>query len=262
MALEISNQYLYTGRGPFDAKSLVKTYAELLLEETWLSDAGKSTAYNGMIVSVWLDTTKNGIYYLHDSLITNTFKAPDVTKEKNWHKIAEGSELADFVTSDSIKEIKLLNDQTILDVAQQVVTNTDNIAILNNNISGIQATLENIGSASTDTTAATGLYLSVEQITTSVDDINAKLVGIDNNTTVLQVIEATVEEAVKNISAAELTVATEEYLGGIKSGSGENIVSVDYDTGIASVSSVNVNSLVQNDGDVLILSGGGCLTQE
>jgi hypothetical protein len=34
MALEISNQYLYTGRGPFDAKSLVKTYAELLLEET------------------------------------------------------------------------------------------------------------------------------------------------------------------------------------------------------------------------------------
>ena len=67
MALEISNQYLYTGRGPFDTKSLVKTYAQLLSQQTWHSTADKVTAYNGMIVAVWLnkeDTTKNGIYFL------------------------------------------------------------------------------------------------------------------------------------------------------------------------------------------------------
>lgn len=99
MALEISNQYLYTGRGPFDAKSLVKTYADLLLENTWLSATGKNSAYNGMIVAVWLnkeDPAKNGVYYLHDSTVTSTFKAPNVTNEANWHKIAEMAELADF----------------------------------------------------------------------------------------------------------------------------------------------------------------------
>ena len=117
MALEISNQYLYTGRGPFDAKSLVKTYAELLLEETWLSEAGKSTAYNGMIVAVWLnkeDTTKNGIYYLHDSLITSTFKAPDVTKEENWHKLVEIDDLTAKLTAIDERLKALEEDSDVL----------------------------------------------------------------------------------------------------------------------------------------------------
>lgn len=113
MALEISNQYLYTGRGPFDTKSLVKTYAELLSEETWHSAADKVTAYNGMIVAVWLnkeDVTKNGIYFLHDSSITNTFKAPDVTKEENWHKLAEVSDLTAKLTAID-ERLKALEDQ-------------------------------------------------------------------------------------------------------------------------------------------------------
>jgi hypothetical protein len=117
MALEISNQYLYTGRGPFDTKSLVKTYAELLLEETWLSEAGKSTAYNGMIVAVWLnkeDTTKNGIYYLHDSLITSTFKAPDVTKEENWHKLVEIDDLTEKLAAIDERLTALEEDSDVI----------------------------------------------------------------------------------------------------------------------------------------------------
>jgi hypothetical protein len=55
-----------------------------------------------MIVAVWLnkdDTTKNGIYYLHDNLITSTFKAPDVTKEENWHKLVEIDDLTTKLTA-------------------------------------------------------------------------------------------------------------------------------------------------------------------
>ena len=101
MALEISNQYLFTGRGPFDAKSLVKTYDDLLSGKTWLTDDGKSSAYNGMIVAVWLnksDLSKNGVYYLHDSAITNTFSPPDVTNELNWHRLCDISALNDITS--------------------------------------------------------------------------------------------------------------------------------------------------------------------
>lgn len=95
--LEDSNQYLYTGRGPYDAKSLVKTYDQLLLEDTWISSAGKIIAYNGMIVAVWLnqdDASKNGIYYLFDDEVTSTFKAPNVTDPAHWHKISDKVDLS------------------------------------------------------------------------------------------------------------------------------------------------------------------------
>jgi hypothetical protein len=113
MAVEISSQYKYTGRGPLDSKMLVKTYADLLNESTWLTEANKLSAYNGMIVAVWLnsdDISKNGVYFLHDSLVTNTFKAPDVTKEANWHKLSslgESSNLdsALFATQEALEAI-------------------------------------------------------------------------------------------------------------------------------------------------------------
>lgn len=102
MAKDISTQYRYSGKGPFDAKQLVKTYAELKDETTWLSDSGSMTAYNGMIVAVWLDknedktlSDKNGIYFLFDPDCTSTLKKPTVTDDKNWHKIAEVGNLPD-----------------------------------------------------------------------------------------------------------------------------------------------------------------------
>ena len=93
--IKISNQYKYGGRGPFDAKALVKTYDNLLSESTWTVD-GELTAYNGMITAVWLnkdDTSKNGIYFLYDPSVTTALKKPDVTNEDNWHKFAEVSDL-------------------------------------------------------------------------------------------------------------------------------------------------------------------------
>ena len=84
-----ADQFRYTGKGPLDAKALVKTYAELLDTATWTID-GKVAAYNGMITAVWLnkdDTSKNGIYFLHDANCTSALKTPDVTVETNWHKL-------------------------------------------------------------------------------------------------------------------------------------------------------------------------------
>ena len=84
-----ANQYKYSGKGPLDSKALVKTYAELLDTATWTVE-GKIAAYNGMITAVWLnkdDTSKNGIYFLHDVNCTTALKIPDVTNSNNWHKL-------------------------------------------------------------------------------------------------------------------------------------------------------------------------------
>lgn len=89
-----SDQYKYTGRGPLDAKSLVKTYTELTSVNTWTYE-DQIIAYNGMIVAVWLnktDTSKNGVYFLYDPKVTSALGKPDVTNETNWHKLAEVSE--------------------------------------------------------------------------------------------------------------------------------------------------------------------------
>jgi hypothetical protein len=96
--LPISSQYKYTSRGPLDAKSLVKTYDELLSLDTWTLDDAL-VAYNGMITAVWLnktDTSKNGIYFLFDTAVTTALKKPDVTNEANWHKLAELSDISNF----------------------------------------------------------------------------------------------------------------------------------------------------------------------
>jgi hypothetical protein len=97
-----SNQLRYTGKGPLDAKSLVKTYSELLSISTWTTTVnGTDTfiAYNGMIVVVWLnkeDTSKNGIYFLYDPAVTSAIKKPDVENAANWHRLAELSDFDNF----------------------------------------------------------------------------------------------------------------------------------------------------------------------
>ena len=103
--LSSSNQYTYTGKGSLDAKSLVKTYTELLALNTWTVD-GVVTAYNGMITAVWLNTadmSKNGVYFLYDPAVTTARKAPDVTNEENWHKLAELSDIT--ALSDQLSSI-------------------------------------------------------------------------------------------------------------------------------------------------------------
>jgi hypothetical protein len=122
MAFGIDTQYAYSGRGPLDSKALVKTYAELLNTSTWLVNE-KATAYNGMLVAVWLnkdDTSKNGIYFLHDPNCTSALKAPDVTVESNWQKLG------------SLDEIKGLSEQ--------VAALTEELNAINTEIDTLQET--------------------------------------------------------------------------------------------------------------------------
>lgn len=89
--LPITNQYQYSGRGPFDAKMLVGTYAELLDPNTWTNDKGSICAYNGMITAVWKDSdaSLNGVYLFHDPNVTNAFTKPTVSNEEYWHKFCD-----------------------------------------------------------------------------------------------------------------------------------------------------------------------------
>jgi hypothetical protein len=85
--LKSADQFKYVGRGPLDSKAIVRTYAELLLTSTWTTDE-TLTAYNGMIVAVWLDTDENnGVYFLHDKAVTKSLHKPDVTNPDNWHRL-------------------------------------------------------------------------------------------------------------------------------------------------------------------------------
>lgn len=96
-----NDQLLYKSRGPLDAKSLVKTYNDLININTWTIDS-TLVAYNGMIVAVWLnkaDTSKNGIYFLYDPKVTSALGKPDVTNSANWLKLADASALSGVVAS-------------------------------------------------------------------------------------------------------------------------------------------------------------------
>lgn len=100
MAIFKKDQQFYLGKGPLDAKSTIKTYAELLDSNTWTKE-NIFCAYNGMIVAVWLnkdDTSKNGVYFLFDPAVNSAIKKPDVTNADNWHKLVDISEVAALAT--------------------------------------------------------------------------------------------------------------------------------------------------------------------
>ena len=66
---------------------------------------------------------------------------------------------------------------------------------------------------------------------------------------------ATAKQEAITAATYTLEVATAEKLGGVKSANGENKVAV-ADDGTMSVATVNVNTLTQTTGDILILDGG------
>lgn len=92
--IPVSNQYVYTGRGPVDAKARVEKFSDLLEETTWSvtgnqpGDEAVITCYNGMIVTVYNDGEKNGIYVLFDENATDDFTAPNYQVAENWSLIS------------------------------------------------------------------------------------------------------------------------------------------------------------------------------
>lgn len=256
MALEISNQYLYTGRGPFDIKSLVKTYADLLLEKTWLSADSKITAYNGMVVAVWLnkdDTSKNGIYYLHDSSITSTFKAPDVTNETNWHKLVdldvisglnelikantdklEGIEttVVDLINT-KLAEIDLSDYAKIADVYTRA--EIDAAAFMKE--SQVDAYINALINAADPEGGKTiaNIQNLVKYVEENAGEVAGLITKVNQNAGDILAVNDAVATMLQPKESAEIFVAEDGTLG---------------------IKELNVNKLVQTAGEILILSGG------
>jgi hypothetical protein len=259
-AVTRNTNYEVSVKKPLDARSIVKTYADLTDRNNWINEAGNPIVYNGMLVAVWLnseDPSKNGVYFLQDASVTKATQTPDVTKEENWHKLSDSAESLDFITAEELAAFLESYAKT-----GDVVTTTAFEAYISNNNVAVQSLETRVGTAKADDAAATGLFARVDAVADEVADLitsttanTAKLDGIA--TTVTQAIDQAIEAAILTIP--KLDVATTDNLGGIKSGTGENIVSVDA-TGIASVNSISVSSLSQTDDELLILRGGDTLT--
>jgi hypothetical protein len=249
MALEISNQYLYTGRGPFDAKSLVKTYADLLLEETWKSTSDKITAYNGMVVAVWLnkeDTSKNGVYYLHDSTITSTFKAPDVTKGENWHKLASFEDIAGLTELIQANANKLAGiETTVVDLINEKLAGISNVDLseyakitdVDNRINTLIGAADPEGGKTIENIQNLVKYVdeNADAVASLISDVNANTSAIEENAADISALNDKVAVMLQPKESAEISVAADGTLG---------------------IKELNVNKLVQTPGDMLVLSGG------
>jgi hypothetical protein len=234
------NQYKYAAKGPLDAKALVKTYADLFSTDTWQVDAdGRKVngAYNGLITAVWLnktDTSKNGIYYLHDKAVTSTLSVPDVTKADNWHKILDTKDLSDLVT--------------------RIATNT--LAIEQETIARIAA-IDTIYKAGDANTEASGLL--VEEITraTAAEQANAsaiaKLIGNDFGKTVREI---AAEEIAKIIDIGSQTISAyvADKIAKIIQPKASAEITV-ADDGTLGVSAVSTDKIIQG-AKTLVLYGG------
>lgn len=109
----LKQTYNVTDYHPLDTRMLVPYYEDLTTESNWMF-SGESIAYNGMIVAVGNDTTKNGVYYLFDINNPTEDDIPDVALESNWHKLCELSQLQKV--SDQISNLT----QTIGSISERV----------------------------------------------------------------------------------------------------------------------------------------------
>ena len=265
---QIELQYRYSGKGPVDAKSLVKTYSALLSQETWLNDAGKLSAYNGMVVTVWLDDdhAKNGVYRLHDASVTSILKTPDVTQESNWHKLAELSEIVDLrslITKAATKE----------EVEAALASKLDSLALEGYYTKTETYSKEDVDALIADTAseAAESTDSALRQLEAHVAAGNSKfdevfsllndydaevLPAVAANTIAISALigDASVEGSVKKTVAdaiAGLPRATATTAGLVKAGED---ISVDTD-GTLKLDYVSTDKLVQGV-SILVLHGG------
>jgi hypothetical protein len=240
MLIAESNQYKYAAKGPLDAKALVKTYADLFSTETWQVNTGTriaNGAYNGLITAVWLnkeDTSKNGIYYLHDSTVTSTLSTPDVTKTSNWHKILDAKDLTTLIA--------------------KIATNT--LAIEHETAARIAA-VEAIYKAGDDKHSASGLLAEEIVRATTAEQVNASaiatLVGNDSGKTAREIAS---EELAKIVDIGSQTISAymAEKIAKIIQPKASSEVTV-ADDGTLGINEISTDKLIQGV-KTLVLCGG------
>ena len=111
-------------RKPLDSRAIVQTYQDLVTESNWIASNGTPIAYNGMIVAVWLDPdpTLNGVYFLHDSTVTNLKTAPKTTIAANWHKLGGLNDLPGLTEQITAIQEELENVKSEVDDLQDSAT--------------------------------------------------------------------------------------------------------------------------------------------
>ena len=149
----VTTNYEVTVKKPFDARSLVPSYEDLLLKDNWVkSGTTQVIAYNGMLVSVanTTDVSKNGLYFLFDVNCTTALKSPDVTKEANWIKIGENSDISEFV-------------ERLSSIESQLASVEDRLTSLDNRLDAVEASIEE-GGASTPSTVTVNKFSELPEI--------------------------------------------------------------------------------------------------
>lgn len=248
--IEISNQYKYTGKGPVDSKQLVKKYSDLTNKDFWLTESGSNTAYNGMIVSVWMnneDTEKNGIYYLFDPACTNTLKNPDVTNDLNWHKLGENNLSEDDIQTlinNLIKELDTsyeTSDNALKALLDNINTQGDALSALiadDKNKSVRDITKDEIASQIEDESSDLG------ELVSRIDDVEEAIQGIVST----EEIEGLISLAVSQLDASNIITNDPSYEIGYNENNKKELI----------INSVNISKLHQ---DVeFILHGGSAST--
>lgn len=94
-------------QGALDARTLVPTKAELLLDTTWEND-GLEYTYVGMIVSVWNNGVDNGVYRL---------TATDYTDVSNWDKLGTSGDISTLSTALSTEVVTRSSADSSLSVS-------------------------------------------------------------------------------------------------------------------------------------------------
>lgn len=230
---------------PLDTRMLVPTYEDLVDEANWLVK-GESNAYNGMIVAVGSnlkDLSKNGIYYLFDTKNPGSDDTPDVTKEENWHKLANLADLAgltELIESNANKldgiettVVDLINtklgDLVNLDISEYAKI-SDISTYVNTLIDGADPeggkTIENIQNL------VKYVDENADDIARLITDVNANTEAITQNTNSIAALLTNIRQPKES---DEISVAEDGTLG---------------------IKTLNVNKLVQTTGETLVLSGG------
>ncbi len=188
-------------------------------------------------------------------------------------------EIADWILSDTTGAAKMQSDITTnttaiealealvgdIDVASQIAAALEEALksdgtskyALASELEALQTVVDGIPDAlAGKVDAIEGMGLSEENFTTALKE---KLEALDENgeANVIEIIKlnGTAVDIVDKTVDIQLPAATATTLGLVKSSDEENEIAV-ADDGTMSVNSININKLVQTEGDTLILDGG------
>lgn len=224
---DITNVYKYKGS--------VNTYAELPTEDLAIGyvynvvtadkdhdiKAGDNLAWNGTEWDNLGGTVDLTAYSTTEQITELLNKKVDVVEGSRLMTNAEGTKLAGIAEGANVNVIDSVDSQFSIDENKKLSLND----------------------------------IAMSKVTGLSDALAGKMNTGDADKNILESIKINGTALTITDKAVNIPIATAEALGVIKSSTGDNKVTVGAD-GIATVSTVNANTLTQTEGEYLILNGG------